>query len=376
MTRRGPHEGSIHQRGDGRWAGSLHVGWIDGKRVRKHVLAHTRAEAVARLDELRRQHLTGMPIPDQRTKVGPYLETWLADVAKPRVRASTYESYRDIVTLHLVPGLGRIVLAKLSPADVQGFLNRKAESGLSPRRVAMLHGVLRTALRTAERWGYVTRNVARLVDVPKARRPVITPLSPEQAKALIEASADDRFLALWVTALATGLRQGELLGLRWADVDLDAGRVTVRHTLGMVDGHLVLLEPKTPTSRRTVMLPETAVSGLRAHRTRQLMERLVAGSRWTDSGQVFTTTVGTPLHASRVSRAFHVALERAGLPSVRFHDLRHSTATYLLSRGMTLQDVKEQLGHSTIVLTSNTYGHLLDGRRSEMARELEAVLGG
>jgi integrase len=292
------------------------------------------------------------------------------------VRASTFESYRDIVTLHLVPGLGRVVLAKLSPADVQAFLNHKAASGLSTRRVAMIHGVLRTALRTAERWGYVTRNVARLVDLPPSRRPLITPLTPEQGKVLIESSGDDRFLALWVTALATGLRQGELLGLLWGDIDLEDGRVTVSHTLGVVDGHLALLEPKTPTSRRTVMLPEVAVTALRAHRTRQRMERLVAGSRWTDSGHVFTTTVGTPLHASRVSRAFHEALGRAGLPSVRFHDLRHSTATYLLSRGMNLQDVKEQLGHSTIVLTSDTYGHLLDGRKSEMARELDAVLGG
>jgi integrase len=240
----------------------------------------------------------------------------------------------------------------------------------------MLHGVLRSALVTAERWGLVTRNVAKLVDGPRVRRHEIAPLAPEQAKRLIDASADDRFLALWVTALATGMRQGELLALRWEDVDLDSGRVAVRHTLGMVDGHLALLETKTQKSRRTIVLPDMAVSAVRAHRTRQRMERLVAGSRWTDTGHVFTTSVGTPLHASRVVRAYHDALDRAGLPRSRFHDLRHATATYLLSRGMTLQDVKEQLGHSSIVLTSNTYGHVLDARRSAMARELEAVLGG
>ena len=181
-----------------------------------------------------------------------------------------------------MPGLGRIALAKLTPADVQSFLNRKSQSGLSARRVQMLRAVLRRALWTAERWGYVSRNVARLVDTPRVVPHEYSPLTPEQARLLFESSAEDRYRALWVTALATGLRQGELLGLRWEDVDLDAGRLTVRHSLGMVDGHLQLQEPRTSRSRRSVMLEGTVLSALRVHRTRQLMERLVAapaGSR-------------------------------------------------------------------------------------------------
>lgn len=187
---------------------------------------------------------------------------------------------------------------------------------------------------------------------------------------------DDRYLALYITALGTGLRQGELLGLRWEDVDLDAGRVRVRHTLANVGGTLTLLEPKTERSRRNVMLPDSVTAALRAHRTRQRMERLVAGSRWVDSGHVFTSTIGTPLHAATVTRAFQAALARAGLPHSRFHDLRHAAATFLLARGMTLEDVKNLLGHSSITLTSNTYGHVLEQRQRQVAQAMDAVLGG
>jgi integrase len=203
----------------------------------------------------------------------------------------------------------------------------------------------------------------------------IRPLTPDEAKRLIEASPDDRLRALWMTALGTGMRQGELLALRW-DVDLDARRLRVRHTLARVDGRLTLLEPKSDRSRRTVILPEVVMAALQAHRTRQKMERLVAGSRWVDSGHVFTTTIGTPIEAGAVTRAFHAALDRAGLPRSRFHDLRHAAATFALAQGYTLEDVKNLLGHSSIVLTSNTYGHVLERRQRAVAMGMDAVLGG
>jgi integrase len=375
MTRRGPGEGSIYQRKDGRWAGGLHVGYGNGKRIRKHVLGHSRKEVADKLDVLLRAHKEQRPIPDGRQKLGPFLRTWLDETAKPTLRASTYTSYNAIIRLHIIPDLGRIPLAKLTPADVQTFLGAKTANGLSPRRVQYLHAVLRRALVTAERWGLVSRNVAKLVDPPRVPRPDVHPLTPAQARQLIETAADDRLLGLYVTALGTGLRQGELLALRWEDVDLETGRLDVRHTLGRVNGVLVLLEPKTSRSRRTVVLPEFVVRALRAHRTRQRMERLVAGTRWVDSRHVFTTTIGTPLDASSVTHAFGRALARAGLPHSRFHDLRHAAATYLLGSGFTLEDVKNLLGHSSIVLTSNTYGHLLEERQLEVARGMEAMLG-
>ena len=374
MTRRGPNEGSVHQRRDGRWVGSVHIGWIDGKRVRKHVFATTRAEVVMKMKPLIKARDERRPVPDQRLKLGPFLWQWLEEVAKPTIRTSTYSSYKSIVEQHLVPGLGRNTVAKLSPADVQAFLNQKSASGLSPRRVQYIHAVLRRALVTGEKWGHVSRNVAKLADPPRVTRKEIRPLTPEQAGVLIESSADDRLHAIYVTALGTGLRQGELLGLRWDDLDLDAKRLTVRHTLARVGGELVLLEPKTERSRRTIALPWVVVSALRGHSTRQKMDRLLAGSRWVDSGHVFTTTNGTPLDAATVTRAFQRALAHAGLPHCRFHDLRHAAATFLLAQGFTLEDVKNLLGHSSIVLTSNTYGHVLEQRQREVAIGMDAVL--
>jgi integrase len=376
MSRRGPQEGTIYLRTDGRWEGALHLGYEGGKRVRKFVLGHSRKEVAEKLQAIQQLARENRPIPDQRAKVGPYLRQWLNQVAKPKLRNSTYTSYASIVEQHLVPGLGHIALAKLTPADVQGFLNRKQASGLSARRVQYIHAVLRNALKTAERWGMVSRNVATLVDTPRITRHEITPLTPEQAKLLIEKSADDRHRALWITALGTGLRLGELLGLRWEDVDLEAGRLRVRYSLANVDGELVLQEPKTDRSRRTLVLPDVVITALRAHRTRQKADRLVSGSRWTDSGHVFTTLHGTPYHAATITRAFKAALTRAGLPACRFHDLRHAAATFLLAQGMTLEDVKNLLGHSSITLTSNTYGHVLEQRQRQVAAAMDAVLGG
>jgi integrase len=376
MTRRGPNEGSIYQRQDGRWSASVHVGYESGKRVRKHVLGHSRKEVADKLALIQQLQRENRPIPDQRAKLGPFLRQWLEEVARPRVRPSTYDSYRDIVELHLIPELGRIPLAKLRPEDVQHFVNAKRASGLSPRRVQYFHAVLRNALKTAERWGLVSRNVAKLVDVPHVRQREMTPLTPDEAKKLIDTSVGDRYRALWITALGTGLRQGELLALRWEDLDLLAGRLRVRYSLANVDGELTLQEPKTERSRRTIVLPDVVVAALKAHRTKQKMDRLLAGDRWVDSGHVFATTLGKPHHAATITRAFQDALDRAGLPDVRFHDLRHSAATFLLARGMTLEDVKNQLGHSTIVLTSNTYGHVLEQRQRQVAAAMDAVLGG
>lgn len=375
MTRRGPNEGSIHQRKDGRWVGSAHMGYEPGRRVRKHVFGKTRAEVVEKLKPLLKARDDQRPVPDARLKLGTFLRTWLEDVARPSIRASTYSSYHDIVELHLVPGLGHIRLAKLSPADVQAFLVHKQASGLSASRVHYLHRVLRRALSIAERWSLVSRNVAKLVDPPRLSKREITPLTPGQAAVLIASSKDHRLHALWVTALGTGLRQGELLGLRWEDVDMDGGRLSVRHTLQRVDGVLTLLEPKTERSRRTIALPEVVLAVLRAHLTHQKMERLVAGSGWVMTDHVFTTRRGTPLDAATVTRCFQRGLKAAGLPHRRFHDLRHSAATFLLAQGFTLEDVKNLLGHSSIVLTSNTYGHVLERRQKQVAKGMDAVLG-
>jgi len=318
----------------------------------------------------------GRERPDARMRVGAWLRYWLDTVAAPTLRRSTLDSYEDLLRVHLVPGLGDHRLATLTPADVARFLAERHATGLSARRVAYLHAVLRRALGVAERWGLVTRNVARLVDPPRVPRHEITPLTADDARRLLAATAAERHGPLWATALGTGLRQGELLGLRWADVDLDARRLRVRHTLALVDGRSVLLEPKTSRSRRTLVLADAVVVALRTQRERQAAERIAAGERWIATDHVFTSRRGTPYHGATVLRAFQATLERIGLPRMRFHDLRHSTATLLLGDGFGLQDIKELLGHSTIVLTSDTYGHVVEGRQADVARGMDRLLAG
>jgi integrase len=244
--------------------------------------------------------------------------------------------------------------------QVQSFLNAETAAGLSPRSVAMERAVLRQALGRAERWGLVARNVAKLADPPRVPRRLVAPLNSEQARQFLEVIRGDRLEALYLIALGVGLRQGEILGLSWPDIDLDAGTLTVRQALQRVNGKLILVEPKSRTSNRTVALPSLVHDALRAHRIRQLQERLRVGSRWRDDPRdlVFLSTIGTPLDGITVTRRFQALLKAADLPRQRFHDLRHACATLLLSQGVAARVVMEQLGHSQIGLTLGTYSHV------------------
>lgn len=215
----------------------------------------------------------------------------------------------------------------------------------------------------------LSRNVAALTDAPKAERLEYHVLNPVQARVFLDAVRGDRLEALYTVALGLGLRQGEAIGLRWQDVDLERGTLTARHALQRVKlepdqpARKVLVETKTARSRRTLALPGVVLSGLREHRARQLQERLLAGSRWVETDLVFSTRNGTAATNTYITRLFQAHLERAGLPRMRFHELRHSAASLLIAQGAPLRTVMEVLGHSTITLTANVYGHLFDEAR-------------
>ena len=245
----------------------------------------------------------------------------------------------------------------------------------SPHRTVLhLRAVLRRPLNLAQRWGLVPRNVASLVDAPRVPAYDVRAMAPSQAGAFLDTVRGDRLEALFTVALAVGLRQGEALGLQWGDVDLSAGTISVHRALQRVDGKLRLVEPKTPSSRRTVPLPPTVLVALRTHRTRQAEERLWAGSRWHDTDLVFTTTIGTPLDGTNVTHHLHQLLGRAGMPQLRFHDLRHACASLLLAQGVHPRVVMEILGHSSIGLTMNTYSHVIPSLRHEAATRMESAL--
>ncbi len=215
-----------------------------------------------------------------------------------------------------------------------------------------------------------------LATPPRVKREHIMPMSPEQAREFLQAAKGERLEALYTVALTLGLRQGEALGLRWLDVDLDTGQLHVRHALQRVRGKLQLVEPKTSRSRRALVMPPSVMTALREHRRRQLKERLAAGPLWQEQDFVFTTTIGTPLDATNVVRRYRAILDRAGLPRMRYHDLRHSCASLLLAQGVELRTIMEILGHSQIATTADIYAHVLPALQRDAASRMEALLTG
>lgn len=374
MSQRGHNEGSIYKREDGRWVASVTVGYANGKRQRKYLYGDTRSEVQKLLTAALRSQQEGSPIASDRQTVGQYLEQWLEESHKATIRAKTYKSYDYIIQSHLIPGLGRVVLSRLTPQQLQAFLNAKLEEGLSPRTVQYCHAVLRAALEQAVRWGLIARNIARLVKPPRIKRSDVQPLDPEQARRLLLTVQGHRLEALFTVALAVGLREGEALGLRWQDVDLESGRISIRVALQRIGGKLRIEEVKSATSRRHISLPQVAVEALRAHRQQQQQEQDILGDSWPDTGLVFTSTRGTPLEPRNVVRLFHSMLQRAGLPHKRFYDLRHTCATLLLVQGVHPRVVMEILGHSQISLTMNTYSHVSPTLQREAAGRMDELL--
>ena len=377
-TRRGNGEGSIYKRKDGRWVGVINLGYDRGKRQRKCFYGDTRRQVAQKLRDGLSQRAGGLPLPDERTRMGSYLRMWLNEVADPRLRPSTFASYEMICRRHLIPALGHLRLTEVNPQTIQRYLNKKRRDGLSGRTVQYHHAVLRTALDRAESWGLVPRNAAKLATPPPVQRREIQPPSMDQAQAILAAVKHDRLEPVYLLAMATGARISELLGLAWDDVTLKDQVVTIRAKLEYLNGVFSRSEPKTPASRRTVAIPSPAVDVLRAWKIRQLEERLSAGPAWVGNpwNLVFTQPTGEPVSRYTVSRAFTRMLRREGLPHMRFHDLRHATATYMLGEGVELKVVQQVLGHAQIGVTANTYAHVVPALQRDAARRLGNVLWG
>lgn len=360
--------GNIRKRSNGTWEGRYRQ---DGRQ--RSVYAKTYAEAQGKLREALRRVDNNIQPGDGRTSVSAYLDEWL-EASGNRLRPKTLASYSLVARLYLKPHIGRIPLAKLTKQDVNRMLNKVAV-GRSPTTVRYARTVLRSALQVAVEEERLPRNVAKLSKVPEGKAKRFTPLTISQARQFQDSVDSDRLAPLYKTALNLGLRQGELLGLRWQDVDLDAATLKVKNALQRIDGKLELVPPKTEESQRTLDLPAIVVKALREHRVRQLEERLAAGRRWQDGGFVFTTSIGTPLDGTNVTHAFQAALRTAGLPHQRFHDLRHACATMLIEDGEDLAVVSKLLGHSNYTTTVNTYTHLTRDMGRRAARRMDSIMG-
>jgi integrase len=383
--RRGAGEGLIRLRKDGRWEARLTLGWEGGKRRMKSYFAATQAEVQEKLLAARSDLSRGLLISAKAQTVGAFLDDWLLRSLKPRAKARAFESFSTITRLHIKPMLGGVPLHKLSPQHIQRLLHDKSATGLAPQTVSNIKTVLRSALAQALKWSLVSRNSAALVDAPRIPRKQVVPFDAEQAGRLLEAAKGSRYEAVYQLALMLGMRRGELLGLRWTDVDLDGRALRVSQslqriaTVGEEKGTktaLIATEVKTDGSRRTIALPDGIVKGLKAHKARQAQERLVAGAAWEDHGLVFTSRNGRPTEPINLHRDYKALLEKAKLPTtMRFHDCRHSAATLLLAQGISPKMIADLLGHSRIGITMDLYGHILPAMRRDTADAMDKILG-
>lgn len=360
-----------------RWVGIYTAGRDStGNRIRPKVNARTKTEARRRLRALQREAVDGQPAPNGAVRLGAFLDRWLDEVVPLRVSSpNTIDNYRWAVNQHIKPALGTRRLRDLTPDDIDAFLRAKREARLGPSSVMRIRAVLVQALRHAERYGYVGRNVAALVDLPRAPQTEGRSLTVEQARKLLDAAKNDRLEAAIWCGLLLGLRPGELLGLAWADVDLDNARLTVRRSLKRERGVLRLGDPKTPKSMRTLEVPPLIVDALRAHRARQAVERLAAGSLWTDNDLVFPTQLGTPTDPSNLRRSIARITKRAGLGHWHPHELRHSAASILSDAGVPLEKVADVLGHRDVRTTSTVYRHRVSDSITAAVAPMEELFG-
>lgn len=372
MGNRGRGEGTIYRRPDGRWSAQLRLEY--GQRTTLY--GRTRTEVQAKLRQLRRDREDGVVVGAPSISVGKYLARWLDEAARLKVRPRTFTGY-SLNVRRLDPLIGRIRLAQLTPQAIQGAYARLLAKGLAPRSVQQAHVVLHGALRQAVRWGMVGRNAADGVIVPRAAPSEMSTLTSEQLQVLFESSHGQSLHAVWVLLATTGIREGEALGLKWPDIDFEKATLVVRRALQWHGkAGYVMVDPKTTRSRRTIHLSRVALHALVEHRARQREARLLAGANWrTDFGDlVFCSRYGSPMSSSWLNVVFKRELAKAGLPRVRIHDLRHTAATLLLTRGVHPKVVQDMLGHSTVTLTLDTYSHVTPTLHKEAADHMDALL--
>lgn len=368
--RRGNGEGSICQRkSDGRWLASVVIGRNQhGKMLRKVVYGWTKGEVQKKLAKLIPQQQAGTLGNCDRVTVGEYLDRWLENDVRPNKRASTYASYHQIARLHIKPFIGGIQLSKLAPANVKGLYGTLEREGRGARLRQMAHTVLHRALKVAVKSEVISRNPCDAAERPQAQKRDITPLDNSQAQILLKAIENHRLNALFLLAIDSGLRQGELNGLKWEDVDLVGGVVFVRRTIVQVKEEFIINPPKTAKGKRRVEICAMTVEALRHHKARMMQEgRLAAG--W-----VFVSQTGKFLRRNSVRKSLLAILKGAGLPVIRFHDLRHTCATLLMAGGTHIKVVQERLGHSQIAITLDTYSHVLPTMQREAANTMQGIL--
>lgn len=378
MGKRANGEGNVRQRPNGRWEGR--VSYVDpatDKRKSVSVYGATAAECRKELKKVRQRIEEGKPAKDAPDTVSSWLKRWReSSLAASDRKATTKSLYGSLSRKHLeATAIGEKRLDRLKPSDVEALIVELRGNKLADSTVRQVYTVLRQALDVAVRDGLLAANPAAKVKRPGVARQEARYLPAADVARLLDAARGLRYYVAVLVMASTGLRRGEVAGLLWSDVDLDKGELTVRHTLSRVDGTLVLTEPKTDRSRRRVPLHSGVVTALKGWRTQQLQERLAAGDQWTDSGVVFATELGTMLDPRNLLRTVELAAAKAGIEDVGAHTMRHSAAVAWLESGVHIKAAADLLGHSSISITGDLYGHTSDDTARAAVDGLGAALG-
>jgi integrase len=369
MARRKHDEGSIFQRKDGRYVAQVRL--ENGKKKQRYFQTEKEANQALRKMLNEKEQGTLPTGPNQTLKV--YLEQWIEQVYKLSViRTGTYYTYRSIINKHIIPTLGHVPLQKLTPQRIQAFYTKKLDEGLSAKTVSHFHTVLHKALEQAVKWNLMARNVCDLVTPPTSKRHEMKPLTPEQAQRLLEVAGEHKLEALLTLAVTTGMRRGELLALHWQDIDFSEGCLYVRRTISRIGKFgLVVSEPKTEKSKRKIALPLIVLVVLKQQQEHRLAMREKAGAEWKESDIVFCNRHGGYIEPANLFTDFKRLLKLAELPNIRFHDLRHSAASFLAKLNVHPKIVQELLGHSNISTTLDIYSHMFPSTHQEAMGKLD-----
>ena len=389
-SKRGNGDGSIYQReSDGRWVGAVSLGVVGSKPIRRTVYGDTQREVVAKMTKLKEEHRQHLPVAADRQTMADYLDHWIENVARLRLRFNTFGAYREIVKLHLKPALGRTKLIDLTVDHCDALWRQKLKENLSPRRVQYVRAVLRTALQSAVKKGKIARNVAALSDCPRIERQEVEPLTVAETRKLIEKVRGNKYETVFLLAIFLGLRRGEILGLTWSNVKLDEGIIHINRQLqtlkkedmeGLIGAkdmifvgkNNALVPLKTKKSHRTLELTPLLAAKLKGIKARQSSFR-IAAEEWPEHDLVFTHEDGRAICGRMITLAWHNALSAAKLPKKRFHDARHGAGSTLLELGVDLKTVSSWLGHSTVQLTADVYLHSRRVTLGEAGAKLDKV---
>lgn len=369
-------KGYFRKRGD-KWSFTIDIGRDPetNKRKQKTVSGFkTKKEAVKACAEMITQIENGQYNEKSKVTIEQFLIDFMENVVKPSVQITTYNTQMNIVKNHIIPDLGKKKMEELNPITVQKLYMKKIDNGLSSSYIKLMHAILGKAYRKAMEWGIVQKNVIQLVTPPRVEHKDITVWTLDEAKRFLDHSQKRKFFIGYVLAIYTGMRRGEIIGLRWSDINLENNTLSIKQTLTYSNGKGYFKEPKTKGSKRTITIPEYAVQCLKKHKAKQNEYRLKLGEAYEDHDLVVCSWNGQPINPTDINKDFTMAIKLSGVPQIRFHDLRHTHATILLQMGENPKVVSERLGHSEVGITLDTYSHVLPNMQKELANNFDLTM--